>query len=142
MTAPTPGPPAGPLAAREPAPPRVRRYSRLFVWTMCAAWLLNYAPYVYRLGLIALALAAGVFAALALWSTMGVPRMASLRIMLGIGGAVSGLLVLMGIGWLVIAPEILRFDSCTRSALTPKGDLQCEAEFHDAVLERYGVELP
>ncbi len=132
-----------------PAPPtsapelvKVRRYSRLFVWTMVAAWLLSFAPMVYRLGTLPLALLAVVLGVLAFWSTFGVPHMGSMRIMLGLGGVGAGAFVLMGIGWLAIAPDILKLDSCTRTSLTPQGQLVCQQEFHDSVKARYGIELP
>ena len=130
------------MAPREAVAPRVRLYSRLFVWTMLAAWLLSYAPVVFRLGIIVPALAGCTFGVLALVATLGQPRMTGLRVMLGVGGLGAGLLALMGIGYLAIAPQVLEFDSCTRSALTPQSSLQCETEFHDEVFERYGVELP
>ena len=78
--------------APAPAPElvKVRRYSRLFVWTMIAAWLLTLAPMIYRLGTLPLALLAIVFGVLAFWSTFGVPNMGSLRIMLGMGGSRRG----------------------------------------------------
>ncbi len=134
---PTPAPPT-------PAPElvRVRRYSRLFVWTMVATWFLSFAPMVYRLGTLPLALLAVVLGVLAFWSTFGVPNMGSLRIMLSLGGIGAGAFVLMGIGWLAIAPDVLKLDSCTRTSLTPQGQLVCQQEFHDSVKARYGIELP
>lgn len=142
MTAPVSGPPSRALTPRDPVPPKVRRYSRLFVWTMLAAWLLSYAPVVFRLGIIVPAIAGSAFGVMALVATLGQPRMAGLRVMLGVGGIGAGLLGLMGIGYLAIAPQVLEFDACTRSALTPQATLQCDQEFHDEVFERYGVELP
>jgi hypothetical protein len=130
--------------APAPAPElvKVRRYSRLFVWTMIAAWLLSFAPMIYRLGTLPVALIAVVFGVLAFWSTFGVPNMGSLRIMLGMGGVGAAAFVLMGIGWLAIAPQVVKLDSCTRTALTPQGELVCQQEFHAAVKARYGIELP
>lgn len=121
---------------------KVRRYSRLFVWTMIAAWLLSFAPMIYRLGTLPLALIAVVFGVLAFWSTFGVPNMSSLRIMLGLGGIGAGAFALMGIGWLAIAPDIIKLDSCSRTALTPQGELVCQQDFRASVKARYGVELP
>ena len=131
-------------AAPAPAPElvKVRRFSRLFVWTMIAAWLLSFAPMIYRLGMLPLALLAVVLGVFAFWSTFGVPNMASMRIMLGLGGVGAGAFALMGIGWLAIAPEIITLDSCTRTALTPQGELVCQQEFHDSVKARYGIDLP
>lgn len=132
-----------------PAPPttspemvKVRRYSRLFVWTMMATWLLSFAPMIYRLGILPLALVAVVLGVFAFWSTFGVPNMASMRIMLGIGGVGAGVFALMGIGWLAIASDVLRLDSCTRTSLTPQGSLVCQQEFQDSVKDRYGIEIP
>ena len=121
---------------------KVRRFTRLFVWTMLATWLLSSAPMIYRLGTLPLALTAAVFGVIAFWSTFGVPNMVSLRVMLGLGGFGAGVFALMGIGWLAIAPEVLALDSCERSSLTPQGDLVCQQAFHDAVKSRYGVDLP
>lgn len=121
---------------------KVRRYSRLFVWTMMAAWFLSLAPMIYRIGMLPLALIAVTLGVLAFWSTFGVPHMNSMRIMLGLGGIGAAAFVLMGIGWLAIAPEILKLDSCSQSSLTPQGDLVCQQEFHDAVKNQYGIDLP
>lgn len=134
-----------PTSATPPPAPqlvRVRRFSRLFVWTMVAAWLLSFAPRIYQLGMLPVALVAVVFGVLAFWSSFGVPNMASLRIMLGLGGIGAGWFAIMGIVWLAIAPEIITLDSCTRTALTPQGQLACQQDFHDAVKARYGVEFP
>ena len=132
-----------------PAPPtpspellKVRRYSRLFVWTMMAAWLLSFAPMIYRLGILPLALIAVVLGVLAFWSTFGVPNMVSMRIMLGIGGFGAGVFAIMGIGWLAIAPDVLRLDTCNRTSLTPQGDRVCQQQFQDSVKDRYGIEIP
>jgi len=121
---------------------KVRRYSRLFVWAMIAAWLLSFAPMIYRLGMLPLALLAVVLGVFAFWSTFGVPNMASMRIMLGLGGIGAGAFALMGIGWLAIAPDIIKLDSCSRTALTPQGELVCQQDFRDSVKARYGIELP
>lgn len=121
---------------------KVRRFSRLFVWTLIATWLLSSAPMIYRLGTLPLALVAAVFGAIAFWSTFGVPNMVSLRVMLGLGGVGVGLFALWGMAWLAIAPEVLALDACERSSLTPQGDLVCQQEFHAAVKSRYGVEIP
>lgn len=121
---------------------KVRRYSRLFVWSMIAAWLLSFAPKIYQLGMLPLALLAVVLGVLAFWSTFGVPNMGSLRIMIGMGGIGAATFVVMGIAWLAIAPEIVKLDSCTRTALTPQGQLVCQQDFRAAVKARYGVDLP
>lgn len=130
--------------APAPAPElvKVRRFSRLFVWTMVAAWMLNFAPMIYRLGMLPLALLAVALGVYAFWSTFGLPHMGSLRIMLGLGGIGAGAFALMGIGWLAIAPEIIELDSCTRTALTPQGELVCQQSFHESVKDRYGIDLP
>jgi len=133
-------PPTTPAPAPESI--KVRRYSSLFIWTMAAAWLLSLAPMIYRLGLLPLGLIAVALGVFAFWSTFGLPDMMRLRIMLGVGGIGAAAFVLMGIGWLAIAPEILTLDSCSRTALTPQGDLVCQQEFHDAVKDRYGIDLP
>lgn len=121
---------------------KVRRYSRLFVWTMLATWLLNAAPMIYRLGTLPLALLAVVLAVLAFWSSFGVPNTSNLRIMLVVGGIGAGALGLMGIAWLAISPDILKLDSCTRSSLTPQGERVCQQEFHESVKARYGYDVP
>ncbi len=133
-----------PANTPEPTPEslKVRRYSRLFVWTMVAAWFLSLAPMIYRIGMLPLALLAVTLGVLAFWSTFGVPNMTSLRIMLGLGGVGAGAFVLMGIAWLAIAPEIIALDSCSQSSLTPQGDLVCQQEFRDAVEQQYGIVLP
>lgn len=131
-------------SAPKPTPElvRVRRYSRLFVWTMLAAWLLNSAPMIYRLATLPLALIAVVLGVYAFWSTFGVPNMGSLRIMLGLGGIGAGAFVILGIVWLAISPQIIALDKCERSALTPQGQLVCQQDFHDSLKSRYGVDFP
>lgn len=136
MTPPAPAPEIAPGQAK------VRRYSRLFVWTMLAAWLLTFAPMVYQLGMLPLALVATVWGVLAFWSTFGLPEMKTMRIMLAIGGVMAGFFALMGIGWLVIAPEVVELDSCTRASLTPQGELECQQAFDESVLDRFGIEFP
>ncbi len=136
--------PAPPSTTPTPTPEmvKVRRYSRLFIWTMMAAWFLSFAPMIYRLGMLPLALIAVVLGVFAFWSTFGVPNMTSMRIMLGLGGLGAGAFALMGIGWLAIAPDVLKLDACTRTSLTPQGELVCQQEFHDSVKDRYGIDLP
>lgn len=121
---------------------KIRRYSRFFVWSMIAAWLLSFAPRIYQLGMLPLGLLAVVLGVLAFWSTFGVPNMGSLRVMLGMGGIGAAAFVLMGIGWLAIAPEVVKLDSCTRTALTPQGELVCQQDFRASVKARYGVVIP
>jgi hypothetical protein len=130
--------------APAPAPElvKIRRYSRLFVWSMIAAWLLSFAPMIYRLGTLPLSLLAIVLGVLAFWATFGVPNMGSLRVMLGMGGIGAAAFALMGIGWLAIAPEVVKLDSCTRTALTPQAELVCQQDFRVAVKARYGVDFP
>ena len=121
---------------------KIRRYSRLFVWSMIAAWLLSFAPKIYQLGMLPLGLLAVVLGIIAFWSTFGVPNMGGLRVMLGMGGLGAGAFVLMGTAWLAIAPEIVKLDSCTRTALTPQGELVCQQDFRAGVKARYGVVIP
>jgi hypothetical protein len=130
--------------APAPAPElvKIRRYSRLFVWSMIAAWLLNYAPMIHRLGTLPISLLAIVLGVIAFWSTFGVANMGSLRLMLGMGGIGAAAFAVMGIAWLAIAPEIVKLDSCTRTALTPQGELVCQQDFRAAVKARYGVVIP
>jgi hypothetical protein len=109
---------------------------------MCATWLLSFAPMIYRLGMLPLAMLAVVLGVIAFWSTFGLPNMVSLRIMLGIGGAMAGAFAIVGMLWLAISPEIVKHDACERSALTPQGKLVCQQEFQDSVKERYGFEIP
>jgi hypothetical protein len=97
---------------------------------------------IYRLGMLPLAMLAVVLGVIAFWSTFGLPNMISLRIMLGIGGAMAGAFAIVGVLWLAISPEIVKLDSCERSSLTPQGKLVCQQEFQDSVKERYGFEIP
>jgi len=128
--------------APTPEAVKIRRYSRLFVWTMIATWMLSLAPMIYRIGIMPVALLAVVFAVIAFWYTFDVPGLSTMRITLGVGAAGASALAVLGMAWMAIAPEVIALDTCSRTSLTPQGDVVCQQEFRDAVMDRFGVELP
>jgi len=131
-------PPQGPT----PLPASLRRNSLLLVLCLLLAWIATAMPYPYRFAVLPVAIACGIFVTLALVATIGVPRVAMLRVLLFMGGVFSVMLSIAGLAWVVFAEESAAHDRCLRSALTHQGQLQCEQEYRDALEEKYGVALP
>jgi len=99
-------------------------------------------PFPYRFAVLPAAFASGIFVTLALVATIGVGRVAVLRVLLAMGGVFSIMLSIAGVAWVVFAQESAAHDQCLRSALTHRGELQCEQEYRDALESRYGISLP
>jgi len=125
-----------------PLPASLRRYSLLLVLSLLVAWLASSMPYPYRYAVLPAAFMSGIFVTLALVATIGVGRVAVLRVLLAMGGAVSVLLSIAGLGWVVFAEESAEHDRCLRTALTQRGEEQCEQAYRDAFETRYGIRLP
>ncbi len=131
-----------PAKGSAPMPPRLRRYSLLLVLSLVIAWLASSMPFPYRFAVLPAAVAAGIFVTLALVATIGVDRVAMLRVLLAMGGVFSAMLSLAGVAWVIFAEESATHDECLRSALTHQGELQCEQDYRDAFETRYGISLP
>lgn len=131
-----------PARGPQPLPSRLRRYSLLLVGSLLVAWIASSLPFPYRFAVLPAAMAAGVFVTLAMVATMGVPRVAMLRVLLAMGGVFSAMLSVAGVGWVIFAQEAAEHDRCLRSALTHQGELQCEENYRDALEDRFGIRLP
>lgn len=125
-----------------PLPARLRRYSLLLVLFLLIAWIASSMPFPYRFAVLPAAFVSGIFVTLALVATIGVGRVAVLRALLAMGGLFSLMLSIAGVAWVVFAQESATHDQCLRSALTHRGELQCEQEYRDALESRYGISLP
>ncbi|WP_291379796.1 hypothetical protein [Demequina sp.] len=125
-----------------PLPASLRRYSLWLVLCLLLSWVVTSMPFPYRFAVLPLGVACGILVTLALVATMGVPRVAMLRVLLSMGGVFSIMLSVAGVAWIVFAQESAEFDRCLRSALTYQGEIQCEQEYRDALEENYGVKLP
>lgn len=123
-------------------PASLRRYSLWLVLSLLLAWIAASMPYPYRYAVLPAGIAAGVFVTLALVATIGVPRVALLRVLLFMGGVFAAMLSIAGLAWVIFAQESAEQDRCLRSALTYQGELQCEQAYRDALEEKYGVRLP
>lgn len=125
-----------------PMPASLRRYSLLLVFSLLVAWLASSMPFPYRFAVLPVSFVAGIFVTLALVATIGVSRVAMLRVLLAMGGVMSVMLSIAGLAWVIFAEESATHDECLRSALTHRGELQCEQEYRDALETRYGISLP
>lgn len=125
-----------------PMPASLRRYSLLLVLSLVVGWLASSMPYPYRFAVLPVSFVAGIFVTLALVATIGVGRMAMLRVLLAMGGVFSVMLSIAGLAWVIFADESAAHDECLRSALTRQGELQCEQVYRDALETRYGINLP
>lgn len=137
----TPPSPSGP-PARPPVPEKAAYYSRLFIILMILAWVVSALPFPLRFGLVLAAAAAGAAGLVALIESFKAPGLMSLRILLGVGGAVAGYLGLLGVGYLLVAPDVMEYEACMDTALTPQRENQCRADYRESVLDRYGIEVP
>ncbi len=99
-------------------------------------------PFPYRFAVLPAGMAAGVFVTLAMVATIGVERVALLRVLLAMGGVFSAMLSIAGVGWVVFAQESAEHDRCLRSALTHQGELQCEQNYRNSLEDHYGIRLP
>ncbi|MBC7297396.1 MAG: hypothetical protein H5T82_00630 [Demequina sp.] len=131
-----------PAKGAAPMPATLRRYSLLLVLSLLVAWIASSMPFPYRFAVLPAAFASGIFVTLALVATIGVGRVAVLRVLLAMGGVFSIMLSIAGVAWVVFAQESAAHDQCLRSALTHRGELQCEQEYRDALESRYGISLP
>ncbi|MCB2412277.1 hypothetical protein LGT39_05370 [Demequina sp. TTPB684] len=123
-------------------PASLRRYSLWLVGCLLLSWIATAMPFPYRFAVLPLGIACGILVTLALVATMGVPRVAMLRVLLSMGGVFAIMLSIAGFAWVVFAEESAEHDRCLRSALTHQGRLQCEEEYREALEENYGVKLP
>lgn len=131
--------------AREPlptVPERLRLYCHLFAAAMFLTWILNNVPYPARFAVIGTAGAAVIFAALAMWATVGQPRMMFMRLVLGVAGVIAMLTAVSSFAYLLIADELIALSTCEQRALTPMALEACQDEFLTAVEGRLGVTLP
>ncbi len=131
-----------PAKGAPPLPANLRRYSLLLVLSLLVAWLASSMPYPYRYAVLPAAFASGIFVTLALVATIGVARASMLRVLLAMGGVFSVMLSLAGLGWVIFAQESAENDRCLRSALTHRGEVQCDQVYRDAFETRYGIRLP
>ncbi len=131
-----------PAKGAAPMPATLRRYSLLLVFSLLVAWLASSMPYPYRFAVLPAAFVAGIFVTLALVATIGVDRVATLRVLLAMGGVLSAMLSLAGLAWVIFAEESAEYDECQRSALTQQGEAQCEQDYRIALETRYGISLP
>lgn len=134
MTEPSKGP--------APLPSNLRRHSLLLVGSLLVAWIATSMPFPYRYAVLPAGMAAGIFVTLALVATIGVERVAMLRVLLSMGAVFALMLSAAGLVWVVFAQESAEHDRCLRSALTHRGQLACEQEYRDALESRYGIEIP
>jgi len=125
-----------------PLPTSLRRYSLLLVLFLLIAWITASMPFPYRFAVLPAAFVSGIFVTLALVATMGVARVALLRVLLAMGGVFSVMLSIAGVAWVVFAEDSAAHDRCLRSALTRQGEAQCEEAYRDALQSRYGLTLP
>jgi len=123
-------------------PASLRRYSLLLVLSLLVAWLASSMPFPYRFAVLPVSFVAGIFVTLALVATIGVSRVAMLRVLLAMGGVLSVMLSIAGLAWVIFAEESATHDECLRSALTHRGEAQCEQDYRDALETRYGITLP
>lgn len=131
--------------AREPLPAfpeRLRLFSHLFVAAMVLTWILSSVPYPWRFGTVATSGLAVIFAALALWATVGLERALFMRMVLVVGGVLAMVTALSGLASLVMAPELIEQSRCEQRALTRVALEQCESEFWDSVEARLPVTRP
>jgi hypothetical protein len=137
----TPPPSSGP-PARTPVPEKAAYYTRLFIILMVVAWIVSAMPFPLRFGLVLASAAAGAAGIMALIEAFKAPGATTLRILLGVGGAVAGYLGLLGIGYILVAPDVMAYESCMSTALTPQRENQCRADYRQDVFDRYGIEIP
>jgi hypothetical protein len=131
-----------PSKAPEPLPANLRRYSLLLVGSLLVAWIATSMPFPYRFAVLPAGIAAGILVTLALVATIGVERVAMLRVLLSMGAVFALLLSAAGLVWVVFAQESQEHDECLRSALTHRGQIQCEQEYRDSLESRYGIKIP
>jgi hypothetical protein len=131
-----------PAQGVSPLPASLRRYSLLLVSSLLAAWLASSMPYPYRYAVLPTAFVSGIFVTLALVATIGVDRVSVLRVLLAMGAVFSMMLSVAGLAWVIFAEESAAHDECLRSALTHRGEAQCEQTYRDALEDRYGISLP
>ena len=131
-----------PAKGPQPIPSNLRRYSLLVVGSLLLAWIATSMPFPYRFAVLPAGMAAGVFVTLALVATIGVERVAMLRVLLTMGAVFSLMLSAAGLVWVVFADESSQHDRCLRSSLTHRGQLECEQEYRDALESRYGIKIP
>jgi hypothetical protein len=131
--------------SREPVPAfpeRLRLFAHLFVAAMVLTWIFSATPYPWRFATIATSGLAVIFAAMALWATVGLERTLFMRMVFVAGGVLAMVTALSGLASLVMAPELIAQSQCEQRALTPVALDQCEDEFWDAVEERLPVTRP
>jgi hypothetical protein len=131
-----------PAKGATPMPATLRRYSLLLVLSLLVGWLASSMPYPYRFAVLPAAFMGGIFVTLALVATIGVDRVATLRVLLAMGGVLSAMLSIAGLAWVIFAEESSEYDACLRSALTHQGEVQCEQDYRNALETRYGITLP
>ncbi len=137
----TPPSPSGP-PARTAVPEKAAYYTRLFIILMVVAWIVSAMPFPLRFGLVLAAAAAGAAGIMALIEAFKTPGATTLRILLGVGGAVAGYLGLLGIGYVLVAPDVMAYEQCMSTALTPQRENQCRVDYREDVFDRYGIEIP
>lgn len=135
-------PPSPKPPARTPVPEKAAHYSRIFIVLMVLAWVVASMPFPLRFGLVLAAAAAGAACLAAFIEAFKAPGTTTLRVLLGIGGAIAGYLGLMGLGYVLVAPEVIEYENCMSTAITAERENQCHADYQQGVFDRYGVEVP
>lgn len=96
-------------------------------------------PFPARFATVALALVTVLLVSIALWHTSGVKGAASIRGLLIISVVIAGVLLIFGMSWLLVAPEIMDHEACRDAAITPTAKTQCDADFEKAVNGKFGL---
>jgi len=135
-------PPSPPGSPRPTLPGRAAQYARVVVALMLLSWVVSFLPFPLRFGLLVVsagAVAAAVVALVEAFRTAGLTR---LRVMLTFGLAVSGYFSLVGLGYLLIAPDVMAYEDCMSKALTVQRENHCRVDYRQDVFDRWGVKIP
>lgn len=143
-----PPPATSDKAPRTPAEAS-RTWAIRFVLLMLVAMIISALPVPLRFGLVVAAPLAGVVGIIALVQSFRAAGQTSLRVLLIVGEMFAGYFALLGLSWVILAPQIMAHEDCLDTAITQARIQRCQTDFEqsvtdwqDSILREYGLDVP